>query len=66
LDSWLAILVDNLEWEVLDITLYVLVVELATNETLDVVNCPEGVGSELVLGCVTIASDGGSEELYNL
>lgn len=50
LDARLAIFVDDLEGEVLDVTLDVLVVELATNETLDIVDGPEGVGGKLVFG----------------
>jgi hypothetical protein len=38
LDTWLTVLVDDLEGKVLDITLDVLVVELASDKTLDVVN----------------------------
>lgn len=51
LNLWLAILVDNGEWEVLHVTLDIPVVELATNKTLDVEDCPERVGGKLVLGC---------------
>lgn len=49
LDLWLTALVDNAVWEVLDILLNILVVVLATNETLDIEDGPMRVGSELVL-----------------
>ena len=51
LDSGLTALVDNLEGEVLHVTLNVLVVELASDQTLDVVDGSLGVGCVLVLGC---------------
>jgi len=50
LNSGLAILVDNLEGEVLHVTLNVLVVELATDQTLDIEDGSLGVGGVLVLG----------------
>ena len=51
LDSRLAALVDDLEGEVLHVTLNILVVELASDQTLDVVDGSLGVGCVLVLGC---------------
>ena len=51
LNSGLTTLVDNLEGEVLHITLNILVVELASDQTLDVVDGSLGVGCVLVLGC---------------
>jgi hypothetical protein len=51
LDSGLTTLVDNLEGEVLHVTLNILVVELAADQTLDVVDGSLGVGCVLVLGC---------------
>jgi len=53
LDLGLAILLDNLEGVVLDVLLDVLVIELATNHTLDVEDSALGVGGILVLGGVT-------------
>jgi hypothetical protein len=51
LNSGLTFLVDNLEGEVLHVTLHVSVVVLAADQTLDVVDGSLGVGSVLVLGC---------------
>jgi len=50
-DTRLSILSDDLEWEVLHVTLNILVVKLASNETLDVENGPVRVRGVLVLGC---------------
>lgn len=55
LNSGLTTLVDNLEGEVLHVTLNVFVVELATDQTLDVEDGSLGVGCVLVLGWVMVS-----------
>ena len=50
LNTWLTALVDDLEGKVLDVTLDILVIVLATDQTLDVVDGSFRVGRELVLG----------------
>ncbi|KAH3685156.1 hypothetical protein WICPIJ_003873 [Wickerhamomyces pijperi] len=53
LDLWLGGLVDNLEWEVLDVTLHLNVVKLSTNQTLSIENSVGWVHGGLVLGSIT-------------
>ena len=40
-DVWLATLAENLEWKMLDIGLYFVVIELASNETFCIENATE-------------------------
>ena len=47
LDPWLLILVHHAEWEVFDILLYIPIVELAPNQSLDVENRPVWIRREL-------------------
>ena len=56
LNAGLAILVDDLEWEVLHVTLNVSVVKLATDHTFNVEDGPLGVRSVLVLGCSSLSA----------
>jgi len=49
-DTRLSILASDLEWEMLNITLEVLVVELTSNKTLDVEDGAVRVRGVLVLG----------------
>lgn len=51
--SGLSVLVDDLEWEVLDVGLDFLLVPLATNQSLDVEDCPTRIAGVLVLCCVS-------------
>ncbi|BAO38916.1 putative uncharacterized protein YAL004W [Kluyveromyces marxianus DMKU3-1042] len=61
LDLWLTRNLDNLEWEVLDITLDFRVREVSTDQTLSVENGVSWVHSSLVLSSITNQSFGVSE-----
>ncbi|KAH3670642.1 hypothetical protein OGAPHI_001157 [Ogataea philodendri] len=61
LDLWLTALVDNLEWEVLNVTLDLRVVELSTNQSLSVEHSVLWVHSGLVLSSITNQSLGVGE-----
>ncbi|EDZ70768.1 hypothetical protein AWRI1631_120310 [Saccharomyces cerevisiae AWRI1631] len=53
LNLWLTVNIDQLEWEVLHITLHFWVVEVSTDQTLSVENSVSWVHSSLVLSSVT-------------
>lgn len=56
LNTGLSTLVDDLEREVLHVTLNVLVVELPADHALDVEDGPERVGCELILSCELVSA----------
>jgi len=49
-DARLSILANDLEWKVLHVTLNILVIELASDKTLDVKDGPVRVRGVLILG----------------